>query len=309
MDPVRSALFIPGNREQWLKEAHTHGADVILIDLEDAVPPGQKERARELTVKYAEYLNERDQRIHVRINGHPNESTDHTHKDIEALASTSVEALSIPMVQGPDELRQLDSVLTHIEQRDNLPPNSTELSISIETANGVRNAYEIATASERVTSIGLAAVKGGDTSRSLGYTWTGPGREGLETLYMRQKGVVDGRSAGVQIMGGVYVDVEDQEGLQADLQFAKEMGYTGYTVIHPSHVTPVNNTFTPSEEEITYWQGVLDALKQAEKEGKSAVRYEGDMIDIAHINTARRKLNQAKVYEDQLDVDIRIDEK
>lgn len=304
MDPVRSALFVPGHQEQWLEEAHTHGADVILIDLEDAVPPDDKDRARDLTVKYATHLDEQDQRVHVRINGHPAEPTDHLHRDIEALASTPVEALTIPMVEGPEEIRQLDTILSHIERRDDLSANSTELSVIIERANAVRNGYEIATASMRVASIGPAATKGGDTSRSIGYEWTGPGREGLETLYMREKGVIDGRSAGVQIMGGVYVDVEDLEGLRKDLQFSKEMGFTGYTVIHPSHVDPVNETFTPSEDEIEYWKSVLDALKKAEAEGKSAIRYEGEMIDIAHINTARQKLKQAKNYEDDLSIDI-----
>lgn len=299
-DPVRSALFIPGNRESWLDGADDHGADLVILDLEDAVPPGEKAQARELVADYVPKLHDRGQRVAVRINGHPNDPSEHTAADLEAVVGDSLDAVVVPESRAPEDIAQLDTVMTHIERREGATEGGTHLLVTIETAKAMKHVEELAEAADRVGTIGAGAVKGADTNYALGFEWTGPGRQGLETLHFREKALLDARAAGIEYpLGGPYVDVEDVEGLREDMQFSLEMGYTGYIVIHPSHVEHANDVFTPDSETIEYWRGVKEALEDAEAEGKSAVRYEGEMIDTAHLDTAERWLR----YADALDVD------
>jgi len=305
MEPVRSALFVPGNRERWVERAHENDADVVILDLEDSVPPDEKATAREIVTEQLPALAAAGQRVHVRVNAHPNASEGFAEDDFEAVVSPALEAITVPKVREPEDIARLDAVLTHIERRDGLAEGSVELVITVETAQAMRQVYELCTAAGRVASISCGAVKGTDTNRALGFEWTGPGREGLETVHFRQRALLDARAAGVEYpLAGPYVDVEDTEGLRADMQFSREMGYTGYVVIHPSHVAHANELFLPDSETVEYWVGAMDALLDAEREGNSAVRYEGEMIDTANVETARRYLEYASAFADELDADF-----
>jgi len=305
MQPARSLLFIPGNRESWIDSAHENGADVIILDLEDSVPPAENDTARELVGDKLTDVVDRGQRVFVRINGHPNDPEDATADDIEAVMCEELEAIVVPKFRTAEDVERIDTVMTHIERREGMPENSVNLIVPIETALGMKHVYEMCAASERVTSITCGAVKGTDTNHALGFEWTGPGREGLETLHMREKALLDARAAGIENpFAGTYVDIEDIDGLREDMQFSREMGYTGYIVIHPSHVEHANEIFAPDIDEIEYWLGVREALIAAQKEGKRAVRYEGEMIDTANIQTANRYLRRAKAYQDDLDLDV-----
>lgn len=308
MKPARSLLFVPGNRESWLESAHENDADIIILDLEDSVPPDEKEKARDLVAEYIPELREEGQRLVVRINGHPNEPLPQTEHDLEVAVEEGVEAIIPPEVRDAEDVRQLDDVITHIERRDGLETGSTELILPTETAEAMYNVHEMCSAAERSGSILTGAVKGTDVNRSLGFEWTGPGREGLETLHMREKALLDARAAGIDYpFAGTYVDIDDIEGLKKDLKFSKEMGYTGYVVIHPKHVQHANEVFTPDEEELEYWLGLREALEEAKQEGRYSVRYEGDMVDVANLKTANKRLEEAKAYEDDLDIDIDVE--
>lgn len=305
MRPARSLLFIPGNRESWIEKAHTHDADVVIFDLEDSVPPEETDDARQLVADYLTEVTGKGQRVCVRINGHPNDPEEFTPHDIEAIMCEELDALFVPKPRRPEDVQRLDTVMTHIERRDGLEENGIPLVLAIETALGMKNVYEMCAAADRVGTISAGAVKGTDTNHALGFEWTGPGREGLETLHFREKALLDARAAGIEDpLAGTYVDVEDIEGLREDMRFSRQMGYTGYVVIHPSHVEHANEIFAPDVEEIQYWLDVREALIEAQDEGKRAVRYEGEMIDTANIKTANRYLRRAKTYQDDLDLDI-----
>lgn len=305
MDPIRSALFIPGNQENWVANAHENEADVIILDLEDSVPPNEKETARDIVSEYIPKLNSEGQRVHVRVNAHPNASQGFAEPDFEAIACQELEAITVPKVREPGDVKRLDTVLSHIERREGLKENGIELAVSIETAQAMRQVYELCKAADRVATIGCGAVKGTDTNRALGFEWTGPGRQGLETIHLREKALMDARAAEIEYpLAGTYVDVEDTEGLREDMQFSREMGYTGYIVIHPSHVEHANEIFLPDSETVEYWVGAMESLREAEQSGKSAVRYEGDMIDIANIETAERYLDYARSFETELEVGV-----
>lgn len=308
MDPIRSALFVPGNRESWVESAHENGADVVILDLEDSVPPAEKDDAREVVAEHVPRLHDRGQRVHVRVNGPPNTGEAFANHDLEAVACEELEVLAVPKCEDPEDIERLDTVLTHIERRDGLEEGGIELNVGIETAPAMRQVYELCSAADRVSTIGCGAVKGTDTSYALGFEWTGPGREGLETVHLRQQALMDARAAGIEYpLAGTYIDVDDMEGLRKDMRFSREMGYTGYLVIHPSHVEHANEIFLPDPEEVEYWIGAREALREAERDGRSAVRYQGEMIDLANRSTAERYLRYARAFEEELDIDIAVE--
>jgi citrate lyase subunit beta/citryl-CoA lyase len=304
MQPARSLLFIPGNREKWLKNAHTYGADVVIFDLEDAVPPDEKEDARELVGEYVPKIHDKGQTVFVRVNGHPNDPDEHTERDLEAVVCEELAAVFVPKAKRPSDIEKLDTVISYIERRDRIE-DSTELVVAIETALGMKNVHELCTTSERVGTITCGAVKGTDTNHALGFEWTGPGEKGLETLHMREKALLDARAGGIKHpIAGTYVDIDDMEGLREDMHFSREMGYQGYLLIHPTQVELANDIFTPDEETVEYWVGAKQALTEAAAEGKSAVQYEGDMMDTATLSTAEQYLRRAKAFEEDIDVDL-----
>ncbi|MGQ3413891.1 HpcH/HpaI aldolase/citrate lyase family protein [Natrinema sp. LN54] len=305
MKPTRSALFIPGNRPEWIDSAATNGADLVIIDLEDAVPPAETAAARDDVSDAVPTLRDDGQRVFVRINGHPNASADSVTRDLEAIVPREPNGLVVPKVATPADIEELEAVLTHIERREGLDIGSTELLVTIETARAMKQCYEICLASDRVTSIMCGATKGTDTNRALRFDWTGPGRQGLETVHMRQKALLDARAAGIDYpLAGPYVDIDDHDGLVEDIEFAREMGYEGYVVVHPSHVQYANDQFTPDSETVEYWIDLYAALQDAIDLGESAIRYRGEMIDTANLETAREHLRRAVAFRDELDDDV-----
>jgi citrate lyase subunit beta/citryl-CoA lyase len=289
MKPLRSLLFVPGNKAAWMEKAPQYGADALILDLEDSVPPSDKATARTLVRQAIETLSARGQTLYVRVNAL---ETNMTGDDLNAIVGAGLRGLLPPKVETADDLSQLDTLLAYFEHREGLTPGSIELIPTVETAKGIRNAYEIALASPRVASIAGGAGKGGDTNRSLGYRWT---REGAETLFIRSKVLLDARAAGIQYpLVASWFDVGDRDGLIADAQRNRQLGFSGMLLIHPSHVAPVNQIFTPSVEELAYYRGLLDAMEKAEQQGTAAVAYQGAMVDIAMVKTAQQMLEFAQ---------------
>jgi citrate lyase subunit beta/citryl-CoA lyase len=289
MKPLRSLLFVPGNKAAWMEKAPQYGADALILDLEDSVPHPDKATARTLVRQAIETLSARGQTLYVRVNAL---ETNMTGDDLNAIVGAGLRGLLPPKVETAGDVSQLDTLLAYFEHREGLTPGSIELIPTLETAKGIRNAYEIALASPRVASIAGGAGKGGDTNRSLGYRWT---REGAETLFIRSKVLLDARAAGIQYpLVASWFDVGDRDGLIADAQRNRQLGFSGMLLIHPSHVAPVNQIFTPSVEELAYYRGLLDAMEKAEQQGTAAVAYQGAMVDIAMVKTAQQMLEFAQ---------------
>ena len=287
--PIRSELFVPGNKEDWMRKAPKYGADALILDLEDSVPPENKSEARTLVRKMVEELGEAGQTLVVRVN---RLETGLTGEDLEAVAGPYLYCVMLPKVQGPADVVEVDNLLTHFERSQGMEIGQILIDPSLETAQGIRQAYEIATASPRVAHMGAGGGKGGDTARSIGYQWT---PEGLETLFLRSKVLVDVRAAGIPYpMSGGWMDIHDLDGLRASAQQAKRLGFTGMVLIHPAHIPLVNEVFTPTAEEVKQWQGLIHAMEERRAQGGAAVSYDGDMVDIAHEETARIMLAMAR---------------
>ena len=289
MKPYRSALFVPGNRAAWMEKAIGYGADCLILDLEDSVPDQEKVAARPLVRAAIVSLKARGQAVNVRINGF---ATGLTFDDLEGVLCPELDGVALPKVETVADMRELDALLTHLEQRMGIPPGTIETPLGCETAAAMRNTYEIATSCPRVKRVTLAAGPGGDAARAIGYLWS---KEGTETLYLRSKTVLDCRAAGIQYPTvSSWWNIKDLEGLEKDARWNRQLGFRGQTVMHPSHVPIVNRAFTPSAEEIAYFEGLIQAMEDARKRGIAAVTYKGDMVDEAMVKTAREMLALAR---------------
>ena len=287
--PIRSELFVPGNKEDWMRKAPRYGADALILDLEDSVPPDQKPAAREAVGRLVQELGAAGQTIVVRVN---RLETGLTGDDLEAVVGPQLYAVLLPKVEGPADVVEVDTLLRHFERRQGLEIGRIFIDPALETASGIRQSWEIATASPRVAHMGASGGKGGDTARSIGFQWT---PEGMETLFIRAKVLVDVRAAGVPYpMSGGWMDIHDLDGLRAAARQAKQLGYTGMHLIHPSHVPVVNEVFTPTAAEVAHYQGLLAAMEAQRAQGGAAVTFGGDMVDIAHEETARAMLQMAR---------------
>jgi len=288
MKPVRSLLFVPGNKPDWMEKAVKYGSDVLILDLEDSVPDNEKIAARPLVKAALKSLHARGQTCNVRVNGF---ATGLTLDDLEAVICPEISNIAMPKVETVDDMKALDTLLTHLEQRHNIVPGTIKTSLGIETAKALRNAYDIVTSCPRVTGLSLAAGPGGDASRSMGYIWS---KQGTETLYLRSKAVLEARAAGIQYPTvSSWWDIKDLEGLGRDARLNRSLGFRGQTVMHPTHVPIVNEIFTPSADEIAFYKGLIETFEEAERSGTAAVVYEGDMIDYAMVKTAREMLGFA----------------
>ena len=172
-----------------------------------------------------------------------------------------------------------------------MPPwreNDARIMPLVETASAVRLAYELATASDRVAYMGGATGRHGDLGRSIGFQWT---PEGTETLYLRQKVLIDVRSAGVpNPLSGLWGTIDDLDGLARFAAQTRQLGYEGMMAIHPSHLPTINQTFSPTPEEIDGWRQLVAAVEEAEAQNIGAFRYQGRLIDQAHLHTAHQNL-------------------
>lgn len=288
MNIRRSGLFVPGNKPSWMEKAVNYGADALILDLEDSVPDQEKVSARPLVKEALKALKKKGQACSVRINGF---ATGLTLDDLEGVICPELESVSLPKVETVEDMKEMDSLLTHLEKRNNIPVGTVNTPLGMETAKAMRNAYDIAISCPRIDSVSLAAGPGGDASRSVGYIWS---KEGRETLYLRSKAVLDARAAGIQYPTiSSWWDIMDLEGLERDARLNRQLGFRGQTVMHPTHVPVVNKVFTPTEDEIAFYKGLIKALEEAEKKGTAAVVYEGDMIDYAMVKTAREMLEFA----------------
>jgi len=287
--PLRSLLFVPGNKPTWVEKALNSGVDGLVLDLEDSVPPADKAAARLMVADALARFHHHGQALTVRINAL---ETGMAGDDIDVIVSSGLSAILAPKIETPQDIAVLDALLTQREHRAGLKPGHVEIYPTLETAKGVYHAYPIAVCSPRVPTLVCAAGPGGDTARSLGYMWT---KEGTETLYIRSKVLLDARAAGVTYpLITSWFDVGDLEGLKADVHLNRRLGYSGQIVIHPSHVPIVNEIFTPTSQEVAYHQGVLAAMEAAERQGTAAVTYEGTMVDIAMVKTSQQLLELAR---------------
>ena len=263
-----------------MQKALASEADGVVFDLESAIPRGAAAEARSCVRQALDGHTPDQPAVFVRVSA---VGTADFAPDLEACLHPSLTAVMLPQVVDPGEVAVADAAL-----------EGTEIRIMplVETASAVRLAYELAIASDRVAYMGGATGRHGDLGRSVGFQWT---PEGTETLYLRQKVLIDVRSAGVpNPLSGLWGTVDDLDGLTGFAQQTRQLGYEGMMIIHPTHISIVNQIFSPAPTEIDARHRLIAAVEEHEAQGIGAFRYEGRLIDHAHLLTARQNLTRAK---------------
>jgi citrate lyase subunit beta / citryl-CoA lyase len=304
--PLRSVLFVAGSDPAELEAAPYQGADAVVIDIEEPrtpFPEPERERTRAAVGAFLDQVKTSDDdapRWFVRVQP---VATGQTLRDLRAVLRPSLAGILLPKVYGPDDVVGADALLTCLEAETGRERGSTWIYPILETAQSIRLAYEIASASDRVAYMGGAVSRFGDIHQALGYRWTAEGRE---TLYLRSKVLVDARAAGVRwpISGMWGGDLDDLDGLRRWAVELRDLGYFGMMLGHPSLVPVVHEVFTPTSEEIAYWQDLDRLAREAEASGSGSgsgpIVYgdpnqgEGHVVHIAHVGSARMNLEWAR---------------
>ena len=280
----RSMLFLPGNSPNILLNADFLGSDSIILDLEDAVAPTEKDAAR-ILVRNAITSIGYTREVIVRIN--PVESP-YWQKDLRAIIPVKPDMIMPTKVGCAADVKIVADFITQLEKEFSMEEGGVKMIPLIETALGVENAYEIASADSRVTAIFLG---GEDFTADMRCKRT---KEGTEIFYARSRMVLAARAAGVDVYDTPWTDVEDYEGLIEDAKFAKSLGFTGKSSISPRHIPFINEVFSPTEEEIQYARDVFACIEKAKAEGKGVVSLRGKMIDAPIVARARQVLEAAE---------------
>lgn len=289
MKPIRSFLFVPGNKAGWIEKSVTSGADALILDLEDSVPPAQKAEARTIVKSKLEWLAQQKQRTWVRINRSPHL---YDFDDILAVVGPHVEGIVISKPIGPEDIDTVSAMLSEAEYRNGAAIGKTRVVPLLETARSLQFAYEIALR-ERVPAIVGATAKNADVARALNTVWSLDGRE---TLFLKSRIVMAARAAGKLPIGGVWQQVHDLEGLKVSSEKDRALGMSGELLLHPSNVAIVNQMYSPSPEQVAYYQGMIAALETAQASGRASCIYDGEHIDIAHAKTAREIIELAESF-------------
>ena len=260
-------------------------ADAVILDLEDSIPMAEKETARFFIKANLELAKSGVAEIYVRVNGTYSGLLE---GDCDFIVQKGLDGIMIPKVESAKDVTDTEKIIEKLEKERGIEPGSIVLIPTLETAKGIVNVYEIATASKRNVAIGFGAV---DFTRDLGTTLS---KEGSELFYARSKTSIAARAAGIQALDTVFIDLADSEGLIKDAERGKQLGFKGKFLIHPNQIEPVNRVFSPSEKEVEYAKKVVKAMKEAEAKGLGATSFEGRMIDIAVMRQAEDLVSLAE---------------
>jgi citrate lyase subunit beta/citryl-CoA lyase len=298
--PVRSLLYTPGDQEARIAENVHSGADALFIDIEEPrtpCPEATRVTARGLVREFLEGapVGTGAPLYFVRVQP---VASGMILRDLLAVLHENVTAVMLPKITGPADVHAADAILTCVEVERGLDVGSTMLYPILETAAAIRNAYDIAMASDRVAYMGGAVSRFGDIVADVGFRWT---RRGTESLYIREKVLIDARAAGVRYpISGMWGGANDDlDGLRAWLGELRDIGYFGMMMGNKDHVPLVNAAFTPTADEIAYWQDLDRLARDAEAADRRVIygdanQGEGHEVHIAHVATARKLLAWAQ---------------
>jgi citrate lyase subunit beta/citryl-CoA lyase len=262
--------------------------DAIMLDIEDGVAPNEKDTARK---NIAESLDREktpgSPTRYVRINAIGHARMD---ADLEAVVRPGLEGLVCPKVDSPDEVRQVDEILNEREPKLKLERGCIKLLIAVESPRGLLNAPAIAAASPRIVGLMFGAE---DFGREIGLP-TVREAEARDLIYARSAMVIAAATAHVQAVDGVWVDLNDSQGLLGFAQQSRRLGFSGMSLIHPSQIDAINTTFSPTPEEIDYSKKVLQAFEEAQARGDGSIAFGGQLIDRPIVERARRTIELAK---------------
>jgi citrate lyase subunit beta/citryl-CoA lyase len=279
----RSLLFVPATAERFIAKAHTRGADAIILDLEDSIPPDAKDTARAALAAAAPRVSQSGADVIVRIN----RPLDLALPDIAAAVAAGAAGLILPKVMGPEHIRLLSEVVATREAAHGIPIGRTRFLALAETAASLPHLYAIAAADPRMAALAvgaedLATEFGGIPSADSMYVWA-------------MHCIAAARSANILPMGslGALAQIDDLDAYRAALTRAKNLGFATASCIHPAHVPIINEIYGATPAELDRARRLIAAFEDALAKGLGAVAFEGAMIDLPIVERARRTLARA----------------
>lgn len=274
LKPRRSVLYMPGSNARALEKARTIDADALILDLEDAVGPDAKGVARQQVADAVTAKGFGYREVIVRINAL---TTAWGKDDLKAIAAVKPDAILVPKVGSGEEVKALSAALD-----DAGADASVKLWVMFETPQAVLNAAAIGSAGGRLSCLVLGT---NDLIKEFRGLAT-PGREGL--LPSLVLALAAGRANGLAVLDGVYNDIPNQAGFEAQCTQGRQLGFDGKTLIHPSQVEACNRIFAPAEAEVADARKVLAAFELPENKGKGVITVDGRMVELLHAEIARQ---------------------
>lgn len=279
-------LYIPGNNPAMIQQGGIYGADSILLDLEDAVALNQKDAARTLVRNMIKVTNFYDAEVCVRVN---HLSTPFGLADLEEIVPLQPSAIRYPKTESPEEVANLLKIIERIEDRHGLPHNKMTLHAMIETAMGVQNVFNIASQFSRVDAI---TIGGQDLTADMNIIYT-PDGAGID--FARKRIVMAAKASHIDVIDTVFPDVNDEEGLRKETEYAKKIGFTGKAVINPRQIEIIHEVFTPTEEEVRKAYRIVKEFRTNSAAGIGVFAIDGKMIDAPVVARAEYILRLANV--------------
>jgi len=272
--PRRSVLYMPGANARALEKSRSLPADALIFDLEDAVAPEAKLTARAQVIQAIETGGYGQREVLVRTNGL---NTPWGYDDLVAAAKAGASAVLLPKVESAEVVRQAESVLL-----SHGAPPGLAIWCMMETPRGMLHAEEIVDASPRIGGLVMGT---SDLAKDLQAQHTAMRLPLITALGLC---MLAARAAGVAILDGVYLDLNDHEGFVDSCRQGAELGFDGKTLIHPKQLAAANEVFAPSEDELRLSRRIIDAYAEAEAQGKGVVLVDGKLIEKLHVDHAKR---------------------
>jgi citrate lyase subunit beta/citryl-CoA lyase len=289
--PIRTALFVPGSRPDRVDKALNAGADMIVIDLEDAVPLALKEETRSKVRE--KVLEHGGRKIIVRVNAI---GSGFCQGDLDEVMVKPLGCVMLPKVESPEQIREINHRLVRLEEERGMDSGTVSIIPLIESASAVQNIFPILSEKTKPARLLTAAFGAADYSLDLGMEIT---KQGSELSYPRSRIAVACRAAKIEppLDTPFMIDLKDTEGLKADAMRAKQLGFQGKLCIHPNQIQACHAIFSPTQEEIQHAERVIQAFEDAEAQGVAAIQLDGSFIDYPVFERARRTLKIAEKME------------
>ena len=281
----RTMMFVPGNNPAMVKDAGIYGADSIMLDLEDAVSLTEKDAARMLVFKAIKTVDFGGAEIVVRING---QDTPFYDQDVKAMVRAGVDVIRLPKTESAAMIKKLVADMEKAEEEYGIQKGSIGVMAAIESAKGVLNAPEIATATPLMMGL---AVSGEDYTADM-HTHRYP--DGRELEFARNMVLQAARAADVYAFDTVFSNMNDIEGFYRETKYIYELGYDGKSLVNPRQIPMVNKVFNPTKEEIENALSVQNAIQEAKAKGSGVISMNGKMVDKPVVEKANRVIETAK---------------
>lgn len=283
--PLRSWMFVPGDKQRFLDKSEVSGADVVMFDLEDGVIFSQKPEARQMVKEQLKKTPWNGPLRYVRVNA---PATGMTAEDIMAVAGPGLDGICLTKVESPADVIRAVGILEAAEHDRGIPAGQIRILAAVESANALHQAVEIAKSHERVIGLIFGAE---DYALDIALP-ANRVAEASELIHARAVIVNAAAAARVFSVDGVFPNLEDPDGLLADAVQARRLGFTSKSTFNPRQIELLNEQFSPTEEEIAYARKIADAFKEAEARGDASVAVGGQLVDLPIVMRALKMLEE-----------------